>query len=386
LQVTWTAVAGADEYEVYYGISTPSTLAVTTTGTTTTISGLSADTIYYVCIRAKNATGVSNYGATSRTVSCELYRGAEKIGDYNISTALSWISANAVSGNNFSIVLFANETISPKGLSYSNKIVGITISGSANERTISLSSNGRMFTVGSGVTLTLDQNITLIGRSTNNDSLVQVSSGGNLIINNGAKITGNTNTNTSSGGGGIYNGGTVTINGGKINGNTAAIGGGIYNSGTVTMNGGTISGNNSNSSSSNSGGGGIYVSYGYSFTMYGGIINGNTSNLDGGGVFTVSYTNYPEYPAIFIKLTPSGGGQNSGIIYGSEAVGVDADGIPLKNTSNNNRGHSVGSAVVGSNSSQNIYRYRNTIAGETVQIDTTTGKGLSANGNAPYGQ
>jgi len=49
----------------------------------------------------------------------------------------------------------------------------------------------------------------------------------------------------------------------------------------------------------------------------------------------------------------------------------------LRNTSGNNYGH----AVFHSSS-----RYRYTTAGQTDQIDTTTGRGLSANGNAPYGE
>jgi len=370
LQVTWIAVAGADEYEVYYGISTPTTLAVTTNGTTATISGLTGATTYFVRLRAKNANGVSDYGASASgtTWSCELYRGAEKIGNYSIASALSWISTNAASGNNFSIILKANESISPKTLSYSNKTVGITISGSDTERTITLAENGSMFTVNSGVTLTLDENITLVGRSANNASLVYIDSG-NLIMNNGAKITGNTKT-SSTGGGGIYvsSGGTFTMNGGKISNNedkTSGYGGGgiIVMGGTFTMNGGTISGNIANRF-----GGGVYVYSGNaSFTMYGGIISGNTSKQGGGGVSSSSVT---------FKKLPQSGGQNSGIIYGSEAVGVDADGIPLKNTDAQNRGHAVeGSSV-----------YRNTTANETDQIDTTTGKGLSANGNPPYGQ
>jgi hypothetical protein len=52
---------------------------------------------------------------------------------------------------------------------------------------------GYMFTVNSSVTLTLDENITLVGMSQNNNALVFVS-GGNLIMNDGAKIIGNTMT------------------------------------------------------------------------------------------------------------------------------------------------------------------------------------------------
>jgi len=82
----------------------------------------------------------------------------------------------------------------------------------------------------------------------------------------------------------------------------------------------------------------------------------------------------------FKKLPPNGGGQNSGIIYGSEAVGNDANGIPLKNTAS--YGDSYGGHAVYLSSTQK----RSTTAGQTDQIDTTTGRGLSANGNPPFGQ
>jgi len=434
LLVTWITVAGADEYEVYYGIDSPTTLATTTTGTMVTITKLINDISYYVRLRAKNASGVSDYGPSASGVpndslSPGLYRGAEKIGNQNLAAALSWISTNVINGDEYYIVLGANESVSPKNLSYSSSYpyitVGITLLGYGSERTITLSSNGTMFYVDLGVTLTLDKNITLVGRSTNTSSLVSVYNA-QLIMNDGAKITGNNgggvynssgaftmnggeisgntfsrgggvNTrgkfimnggkitgNTADGsegyGGGVY-GGNIIINGGEISGNTASIGGGIcifssipatINGGKITgntargggifisgegaviMNGGIISGNNSNNQS-----GGVEVQG--TFTMYGGIISGNSASGSSGGTFVYG---------TFKKLPPTDG-QNSGIIYGSEAIGFDADGVPLKNT---------GSAIYTSN-----YR-RNTTAGETDQIDTTTGKGLSRNGNPPYGQ
>jgi len=130
------------------------------------------------------------------------------------------------------------------------------------------------------------------------------------------------------------------------------------------MNEGTISGNTASSDR----GGGVYVSGNTTFTMYGGSISGNTaSSGPGGGV-------YVDFIGTFTKLP--NGSINSGIIYGSEAVGNDANGVPLKNTA------SISGHAVYISSSQ----YRNTTAGQTDQIDTTTGRGLSADGNAPFGQ
>jgi hypothetical protein len=401
LLVTWTTVPGADEYEVYYGTGTvPTTLATTTTGTTATITGLTnGTTVYYVRLRAKNANGFSGYGpnaSSTPSVTPGLYRGAEKIGNQNLSASLTYISSNAVSGDDFYIVLGANESTSPINLNYSGKTVGITLLGYGGERTITLALNGNMFTIpagNTGLTLTLNENITLVGRSTNTNSLISLNSG-NLVINSRAKIKGN---NADFGGGiGINSGGTATINGGEISGNTANSGGGgivVYSGGTVTMNSGIINGNGCQGGY---GGGGIFV-FGGTLTMYDGIISGNTSDRFGGGVYVYTNGSFTMHGGIisgntagqsgggvelystFFKKLPYSSGQNSGIIYGSTETGVDASGIPLKNTASNGYGHVVQASTPST-------RRRNTTAGQTDHIDTTTGRGLSTDGNPPYGQ
>ena len=103
--------------------------------------------------------------------------------------------------------------------------------------------------------------------------------------------------------------------------------------------------------------------------LIGGIISGNTAGESGDGI--------QSFYGI-LRKQPSTGSTNSGIIYGSEAVGNDSDGIPLRNYTN---GSSGGHAVYGTHPLR-----RNTTAGETDYIDTTTGRGLSADGYAPFGQ
>jgi hypothetical protein len=155
------------------------------------------------------------------------------------------------------------------------------------------------------------------------------------------------------------------MNGGKISGNTAGSGGGISISqdAIFTMNGGKISGNTAVS------GGGVYIIFSRSLmNMNGGIISGNTAT-GGGGISIGGGT--------LKKLSPNGGGQNTSIIYGSEATGVDADGIPLRNTaSDDNYGHAV----------RHESKWRNTTAWQTDYIDSTTGRGLSGSGYPPYGE
>jgi uncharacterized repeat protein (TIGR02543 family) len=167
-----------------------------------------------------------------------------------LAAKLSWLQTNAQSNGNYILEVSANESISPTTLSYSGKTnIGITLRGTGAVRTVSLSSNGAMFTVASGVTLTLDNNITLQGRSSNTNSLVRVNSGGTLVMKAGSTVTGNTYyaSNSSTYGGGVYVSGTFTMSGGTISGNTVSsdtcYGGGVYvSSGTFTKTGGTIYG------------------------------------------------------------------------------------------------------------------------------------------------
>jgi hypothetical protein len=317
ISVSWTAVPGAASYEVYYGIGTAGILWTTVPGTSAVITGLTNDTAYAVRLRALNANGVSDYSASvSATpgIVHKLYKTAiseeNKIGWFRLSDAFSYISANAVSSDGFFILLTENVTVPPTTLYYPGKTVSITLKGEDSERTVQLSANGSLFTVNSGVTLTLEENVTLVGRGSNSASLITVNSGGTLVMEDGAKVSGNTNTSSASsiyGGGGVYVIGTFAMNGGEISGNiVAGSGGGVYvYSGTFRMNGGKISGNTAPTWH----GGGVFI-YSGTFTMSEGEISGNTAGGRGGGVLFHSGT-----------FTMSGG-----IIYGNAASlpsGVD---------------------------------------------------------------
>jgi hypothetical protein len=235
--------------------------------------------------------------------------------NYSLAQSLTWLNSNAVEGEEYTITLKNNETIAPQSLSYGGKNVSITLNGGTSERWVFLSSNGSLFTVGSGVTLTLDNNIILQGRSGNMASLVYVDHGGTFTMNGGT-ISGNT----------AFNGGGVNVNG---------------SDGTFIMNGGTISGNTAPF------GGGVYV--GAMFTMNGGAISGNTASYNGGGVFVGS-------EGTFIK-------QSGGAIYGSDASSS------LKNTAESDSyGHAV---YVGTSPAKK----RNTTAGSGVMLNSGSSGG-----------
>jgi len=170
----------------------------------------------------------------------------------------------------------------------------ITLRGTGQMRYVRLDSAGNLFTVGAGVTLVLDENVTLMGRGpnasppteNNNTQLVRVNSGGTLVMNEGVRITGNTVTdppNVADDAGG------VRVNAG----------------GRFVMYGGEVSRNNFNASFNH--GGGVDV-FGGTFEMHDGIIYGNNTNASAGGGGGV-------------RVHGTGGifRMSGGVIYGSDA-------------------------------------------------------------------
>jgi uncharacterized repeat protein (TIGR02543 family) len=233
-----------------------------------------------------NGSGTSFDATTTVSSSITVYaqwQEGNTVPGATLAAKLTWLQTNAQSNGGYTLEVNADEIIGVYNLLYSGKNnITVTLRGIESNRTVNLSSNGSMFTVGSGVTLILDNNITLQGRTANNASVVRVNSGGTLYMNNGSAIKGNYVSSASNGGGVFVNGGTFTMNGGEISGNTAvSFGGGVYvGSGTFTMNGGTVSGNTARGS-----GGGVYVPQnGGTFILSGGTVSGNTTNGNGGGV------------------------------------------------------------------------------------------------------
>ncbi|MCL1946977.1 MAG: hypothetical protein FWF51_07510 [Chitinivibrionia bacterium] len=241
-----------------------------------------------------------------------------------LAEKLIWLQNNAQSGGSYVIKVRDNEGIGPKKLYYENKSnITVTLKGEGSNRAFLLSSNGSMFTVGSGVTLVLDS-ITLYGVGNNSNALVSIDSGATLKMSGGSAISGNSygvfvgkNGNFIMNGGAISNnvgykgrnvdiggvyvfGGNFAMSGGTVSGN---IDGGVdVRDGNFTMSGGTVSGNidggvyvgkngvftmSGGEISDNMGenGGGVSVSDGGNFVMDGGVISGNFAKSSGGGVY-----------------------------------------------------------------------------------------------------
>jgi hypothetical protein len=299
------------------------------------------------------------------------------------------------------------------------------ISDSTTTRTITLSGTGSLFTVGDGVTLILGTGITLTGVSDNTLPLVKVNGGGVLDLRAGAKITGNTNsittTNNRGGGVGVIANGTFILNGGEISNNkvtgSTSYGGGVYVTGSgasFIMNDGTISNNTTNTNNSGQGGGvyitgasasftmkegsisknnagtggGVYVASSAIFNMTGGIIGGSSgvdgnsaSSNNGGGIYLAGpFTMSGEAIISYNQASAAGGGVYSGNVAGvitmsgsarinSNSAGTYGGGVSGSPTMSgsaridNNSASTYGGGVSGSPTMSGLARIDNNSAG-----------------------
>jgi hypothetical protein len=243
--------------------------------------------------------------------------------EININTAEDWTRAlNSIAGggNNKSYTLVINgdfsipgnigeEVPNPYTFDPSNYSFGgannITVTLRGNGR-VFLSSTGSLFRIRSGQTLIINdeglrfQGLLLRGRikSPNSSPIIDIRSGGNLNLNNGS--IGSNTIDSSEGGGGVF----------------------VGADGVFIMSGGTIANNDSIDYTN---GGGVFVNYGGSFIMTGGTIYGNSSSRQGGGVF-VQYGNFVKTGGtIFGKAPPRSNVPENTATYGCAVHYVTED-------------------------------------------------------------
>lgn len=223
------------------------------------------------------------------------------------------------------------------------------------------------------------------------DAMADAVNGGGLYVGKSSTLNyeGKRNLSgfiASSNGGGIYNIGTLNLNGGTVSANKAVSGGGVFSDGTFTMNGGTISDNEasngggiygyssgsltvndgsiSGNKATSNGGGGIYLD-GCGLDFENGSVTGNTSSNFGGGIYV---TNSAE--VMFINGTISGNSAKfGGGIYIDSGLFTLGGGTVSGNTAKSGAGVYVkskfvmkGGTVVNNTSTvsdYNIYAYRN---------------------------
>jgi len=188
---------------------------------------------------------------------------------------IAWIRDFAQSGDRFTIEL--NEDVNFKAQflrAPGKKDITITLIGIGEMRTIELIGNGSIFTIDSGFTLVLSNNVTLKGSRKNNAPLILVN-GGRLSMGSNSRIIGNhgggvclTSTHSLSTPKPIFRPGNSNIfkSMSELETNVA----------TFNMNGGEISGNNGNH------GGGVFVGAESVFNMSGGTITNNRARRAGG--------------------------------------------------------------------------------------------------------
>ena len=224
--------------------------------------------------------------------------------DKNLADWLYLTTTTATSGSTHTYNLTGNETLAPQTLALADGVNNVTIvlRGEGGVRTVQASANGATFIIGSGITLMLEENITLMGRGPNavpatanhNNHVVRVNSGATFIMNNNSsRITGNTSTSATA----ASLGGAVLVN----------------NGGIFIMNNGEISDNVLTIATANSAA--VHIAAGGRFYMHGGRIRNNrhtgvptNAQNRAGGVFNAGT----------FRTT-------GGTIYGFDAAAADAN-------------------------------------------------------------
>ena len=271
---------------------------------------------------------------------------------WTVNNAAGWIDAvNGIrsSGNNKEYTITVNGTVSVPSRAENTfgSVTGVTITIEGGG-TLSPSRDGSLLVIGGEQTI-VARDVTLRGRDANNAEVVFISDGGAFRMEGNARVTGNTSSGSSYGGGVYVNGGTFTMqNNASVTGNTGNFGGGVYvsNSGTFAMRDSASGlGNTARHS-----GGGVYVSYSGAFTMQNSAsVSGNASpGGSGGGVYVSDSGTFTMRDSASVSgntaryngggvCIDSGGAFNKtgGTIYGENAE------QNLKNTVISRLGHAV---------------------------------------------
>ncbi len=140
-----------------------------------------------------------------------------------------------------------------------------------------------------------------------------------IVVQNGAALTLSADTiqdnMASGGGGGIFNSGTLTVDGGTIENNSASQGGGIFSNGTLTLNSTTIEDN-----SASYGGGGI-ANFGGILTLTNVIVMANSAPaLNGGGIY--DYFSSGTTAILDSTIEDNTAGYNGGGIWSQNALSI----------------------------------------------------------------
>jgi len=229
----------------------------------------------------------------------------------SIQTAITTAEDGTYNGDDVTINVAASSTAYTGDDTVSaSSLNSLTIAGAgASTTTVNGRGVNSVFTVENG-TVTLSGLTVTYGAATVGGG---IDNGGTLTITS-STVSGNY---AYYGGGGIYNGGTLTINSSTVSGNRSySNGGGIDNGGTLTINSSTVTGNTGYVN-----GGGIVN--GGTLSINSSIVSGNTQGggiySSGGGIFNIGT----------LTISSSTVSGNSAIVGGGIYNGVTANGGTL---------------------------------------------------------
>jgi len=237
--------------------------------------------------------------AGGATASAQVVTNTADSGPGTLRTALA-------DANNGAVITFA-PNLSGATVTLSNTLTintNLTIDASALPGGLQINGNGsvQIFNVASNTFVFLNSLTITNAYSTNYGGGIY--NGGTLTLTN-CTLSGNYATNGD--GGGIYNNGTLTMTNCTLTGNSAFFGGGIYNNGTLTMTNCTLTGNSAFfgggifnfagtatlnqctlSENSADGGGGIFNNEGTA-TLNQCTLSENSATNGGGGIYNTYY-------------------------------------------------------------------------------------------------
>jgi len=265
----------------------------------------------------------------------------------SLKDKLSWLKNNAESDTEYTIALSESEALREQTLEFAGKTnIVIHLKGHLQHDrcVITISGNGSAFIVKSGVTLSLEDGVTVQGHKDNTSPAVQISAGGTLLMHSNSKIEENSNIDSdlAEKGGGVYvdKNGRFEMFGGLINDNQSLWGGGVNidENGEFILHGGEVGYNKAYY------GGGVFVQTGGTFRMIKGEINKNVSPTDdgsGGGVYVSKNGTFIfDGGNIFENIASVGGGvktdedsrfiMNYGFVFENKATDDYGAGIVVR--------------------------------------------------------
>ncbi len=261
-----------------------SSTGVCSLGTPSVASGVTSAVVAMqsgtgVCTIDANQAGNGNYTAAAQQQTWAAAAAATTGGTFTVTNtndsgfgSLRDAIANAASGDTINFSLASPATITLASTLSINTSLTISGPGASN---VAISGNNalQVFSISGGTTVTIS-GVTIENGNSGDNFGGGIANGGTLTLTNST-----VSDNSASSVGGIYNYGTLTLTNSTVSGNSVSNNvGGILNQGTLTLSNSTVSGN-----SASDDGGGIY-NYG-TLTLGNSTVSGNSASYFGGGIF-----------------------------------------------------------------------------------------------------